>query len=67
MGDKASQGAFVDLEQPIGQKAEKDKRKTKEKKESENCCDTKWDEDKKMKIKLFEEPRDHDKEMLCLK
>jgi hypothetical protein len=41
VGDKASHGAFVDLERPIGQKAEKDERKTKEKNESENCCDTK--------------------------
>jgi hypothetical protein len=39
--DEASQGAFVDLEQPISLKAEKEKCKTEEKNESGCCCDTK--------------------------
>jgi hypothetical protein len=66
--DEASQGAFVDLERPIGRKAEKEKRKTKEKTNlSVVAILNDMNEDKKKKIKLFEEAREQDKEMLILK
>jgi uncharacterized protein Veg len=53
---EASQGAFVNLERPIGWKAEKEKRKTKEKMNpSVVVILNDMNEDKKKKIKLFEE------------
>jgi uncharacterized protein Veg len=57
--DEASQGAFVDLERPIGRKAEKEKCKTKEKTNpSVVAILNDMNGDKKKKIKLFEEARE---------
>ncbi|GLT69521.1 hypothetical protein SLA2020_416660 [Shorea laevis] len=66
--EAASHGAFVDLERPIGQKAEKNKRKTKEKTNPDvDVILNEMKEEKMKKIKLFEEARDLDKEMFLFK
>jgi len=69
LGDEeASHKAFEDIERPIGQKAEKEKRKSKEKSNPsviEILSDI--NEDKKKKMKLLEEAREQDKEMFLLK
>jgi hypothetical protein len=65
---EASPEAFVDLERPIGRKAEKNKRKTTEKTNPGVVVILNdINEDKKKKTKLFEEAREQDKEMFILK
>jgi hypothetical protein len=69
LGDEeASQKSFGDIERPIGRKAEKEKRKSKEKSNpSVIAILSDINEDKKKKMKLFEEAREQDKEMFLLK
>jgi formyltetrahydrofolate synthetase len=66
--DEASQGAFVNLERPIGWKAKKEKCKTKEKINlSVVVILNDMNEDKKKEIKLFEEVHEQNKEMFLLR
>jgi len=65
---EASHKAFEDIKRPIGRKAEKEKRKRKEKSNpSVIAILSDMNEDKKKKMKLFEEAREQDKEMFLLK
>jgi hypothetical protein len=69
LGDEeASPKGFEDIERPIGRKAEKEKRKSIEKSNpSVIAILSDMNEDKKKKIKLFEEAHEQDKEMFILK
>jgi hypothetical protein len=66
--DEASPEAFINLEQPIGRKAEKNKQKNTEKMNPGVVVILNdINEDKKKKTRLFEEAREQDKEMFLLK
>ncbi|GLT53668.1 hypothetical protein SLA2020_269250 [Shorea laevis] len=66
--DEASPEALQDLERPIGRKAEKEKRKSKDKTNPGVVVILNdMNEDKKKKMKMFEEAREQDKEMFTLK
>jgi hypothetical protein len=66
--EEASHKAFEEIERPIGRKAKKEKRKSKENANpSVIAIISDMNEDKKKKIKMFEEAREQDKEMLLLK
>jgi hypothetical protein len=65
--EEVSHETFVDLDRPISRKVEKDKRKRKERSNSDVIVIlNEIKEDKKKKTKLFEEARDQEKEMLRL-
>ncbi|XP_062151447.1 glutathione S-transferase T2-like [Alnus glutinosa] len=65
--EEVSHETFVNLERPISRKVEKDKRKRKERSNSDVIVIlNEIKEDKKKKTKLFEEARDQEKEMLRL-
>jgi len=66
--EEASHKAFEEIERPIGRKAKKEKRKSKENANpSVIAIISDMNEDKKKKIKMFEEAREQDKDMLLLK
>jgi len=66
--EEASHKAFEEIERPIGWKAEKEKQKSKENvNPSVIAILSDMNEDKKKKIKIFEEACEQDKEMLLLK
>jgi len=68
LGDEEASPKGFEVERPIGRKAEKEKRKSKEKSNpSVIAILSDMNEDKKKKIKLLEEAREQDKAMFILK
>lgn len=66
--DEDLNATSTNVDQPIGCKAEKENRKRIKKMDLDNLMLlNEIKEDRKKKILLFEEARDHDKQMLCLR